>query len=303
LNLKREGGIACQSVLQAEQLVAVVGGFVGFVDEFPYDDGGVDTRFYVLSGTKFVVDTRGHPQIIHNFRRSLCPKCVVKMMKCGGLMYAGVFSGVSDVNGIAKRTRREKFSIAAGTELLLPIDFAPATIEEPQEFMSWHFDEIPIAEEIDLSPPPTKHSEPRASSPQKHVRPSREERDEIAAIRLVDRTKKRRKKDGKEEIPKVKIKKKPGKPPRSQKHMEVVECSLFNLMRSPNVDLMFSLPSLDEAEGEDDELARREEIENDARVGCAFLDKFLVETAPFEPMKVGDPIAEMMSLLNLKDLE
>jgi hypothetical protein len=40
------------------------------------------------------------------------------------MAYPVIYAGVSDVNGIARRTRREKFSIPPHTELLLPLDFA-----------------------------------------------------------------------------------------------------------------------------------------------------------------------------------
>jgi hypothetical protein len=42
--------------MQAEQLIALVGRVVGLIDEFTYENG-VDPKFYVACGTKFVVAT------------------------------------------------------------------------------------------------------------------------------------------------------------------------------------------------------------------------------------------------------
>jgi hypothetical protein len=115
----RGDGLYCQSPLQAEQLIALAGGFVGLIDEFTYENG-VDHRFYVACGTKFVVDTRkSSPQLIHNFRRSLSPNCVLKLVKCAGVAYAAVYAWGSNVNVIARRTRREKFSVPANPESVL----------------------------------------------------------------------------------------------------------------------------------------------------------------------------------------
>jgi hypothetical protein len=289
----KQNGIFCQSQLQPEQIVAVADGFVGLVDEFPYDNG-VDPHFYACCGTKFVLDTRKTaPQLIHNFRRSLSPNCVVKLVKCAGFCYAGVFAGVSDVNGIAKRTRREKFPIPANTELLLPIDFAPATIEEPAEFMSWHFDEIEI-QACDLI------SSPATTSPPKHMRPSRDERDEMAVIRQVDKAKKKKKL--RDDVKICKVKKKPGKPPRAAKTpIEVVESSLFSLIKTANPEpYLFGLPSPeDDALGE---FGRSRDLRGSAafvgEVDCGFLETLLnSEAEPFVPPTADDPIPQMMELV------
>jgi hypothetical protein len=299
-------GVFCQSALQAEQLIALAGGFVGVTDEFTYENG-VDRRFYVACGTKFVVDTRRNPpQLIHNFRRSLSPNCVLKIVKCAGVAYAAIYAGVSDVNGIARRTRREKFSIQPNTELMLPIDFAPATIEEPTEFTNWHFDEIEIQQPEPLSsPPPTKV--PRAPSPPKHSRPSREDRDVVAVIRQVDRVKKQKPKKEKES-PKIKtMKRRPGKPPRSPKHVDIVESSLFSLIRSTTPEpYLFGLPA-----GEDDAFDDVEQnvdgrIDGDGcrEIDCRFLDElFAVEPSGFVPLKVPDPVEQMMKLVDLSGFD
>ncbi|KAK8863848.1 hypothetical protein M9Y10_011539 [Tritrichomonas musculus] len=143
------GSVYCKSVLQPEQLIGVATGFIGLIDEFNYDNGA-DNHFYAICSTtttKYVLDARkAGGQLIHNFRRSLSPNCVVKLFKFSGLTYVGIFAGVSDVNGIARRTRREKFQIQPDTELTLPIDFAPATIEEPSDFMGWHLEDIEFSQ-------------------------------------------------------------------------------------------------------------------------------------------------------------
>jgi hypothetical protein len=299
-------GVFCQSPLQAEQLIALAGGFVGLADEFTYENG-VDHRFYVACGTKFVVDTRKNlPQLIHNFRRSLSPNCVLKIVKCAGAAYAAVYAGVSDVNGIARRTRREKFGIAPNTELLLPIDFAPATIEEPIEFINWHFDEIEVQQPEPLSsPPPSKL--PRAISPPKHSRPSREDRDVVAVIRQVDRVKKQKPRKEKDS-PRVKgSKKRNGKLTRSPKHSDAVESSLFSLIRAVNPEpYLFGLPAVEDDQSDDVEQPVEGKVDGVRcrDVDCGFLDElFAVEPARFTPLKVADPIEEMMKIVDLSGFD
>jgi hypothetical protein len=299
----RGDGIYCQSALQPEQLVAIVAGFVGIADEFTYENG-VDSRFYVVCGTKFVIDThKNAPQLVHNFRRSLSPNCVMKIVRCQGLLYGVVSAGVSDVNGIAKRTRREKLAIAANSELLLPIDFAPATIEEPLEFLNWHFDEVEVQPVDSPSSPPSDKPPPRPPSPPKHQRPSREEREEVAMIQKVDRAKKQRRRP-KEEQSSPRVKKRPAKPPKSPKHVEVAESSLFSLIRSFNPEpYLFSLP----AQGNEDvdRLGAAVDLHQDATacyqdVDCSFLNQLLCEeAAPFVPLRIVDPIQEMLQIVDL----
>ncbi|KAH0795739.1 PHD-finger family protein [Histomonas meleagridis] len=302
----RNGKLYCQSPLQGEQLIAVVEGFVGTIDEFCYDNG-VDHRIYSICGTNLVIDTsKNNPQFIHNFRRSLCPNCVVKLFKCDGVTYVGVFAGISDVNGISKRTRREKFSILPNTELLLPIDFAPATIEEPQQFMNWRFNEIDI-QEPEVMPNNNEKKEEK-SSPQKHTRPSREERDETAAIRQVERNNKKKKKKMESE---VKIKKKPGKPAKplrgvkQQQNNNVLECSLFSMLQSetPRTDL-FEIPN-EEFKQDDMEDVEEFDLETkeplDENVDYSFLNSLNeAQIIPFTPMEICDPVKEMLSIIDMK---
>ena len=308
----KNGGIYCtKEGLQVEQLIGIAGGFVGLVDEYSYDDG-VDSQLYVCCGTKFVLDTRkGSPQFIHNFRRSLSPNCVVKLVKNNGYCYAGIFSGVSDVNGITRRTRREKFAIAGDTELLLPIDFAPATIEEPQEYMGWHFEELEVQQPETMSSPPSQKAPQRvAEQPPKHIRPSREEREEIMVIRQVDRTAKkgRRQKQEKEGKINKQIKRKPGKPPRGPKHhTEAIESSLFTLIRSQNPEpYLFGLPNQDDERYDDMERAREARKDNlisTADIDCSFIDRMLsVETPKVCALMLTDQMAEMQALVNLDGL-
>ena len=238
------GSIYCKTVLQPEQLIGVASGFIGLIDEFNYDNGA-DSHYYAICSTnttKYVLDARKtNGQLIHNFRRSLSPNCVVKLFKFNGLTYVGIFAGVSDVNGIARRTRREKFSIPAETELTLPIDFAPATIEEPSEYMQWHLEDIEFSQGQDGNIPLEKgsssgqfgiqsdkekdhgdrlddskdsnasdsfYSPPGGS--QKYSRPSREERECAAALRQLDRKKKKKKAKEDRDLKKDKMKRKPG---------------------------------------------------------------------------------------------
>jgi hypothetical protein len=67
---------------------------------------------------------------------------------------------------------------------------------------------------------------------------------------------------------------------------------------------MFSLPLLEDGVGEDDERVRQEEIEREAKVDCAFLEKMLpAETRQFEPMKVVNPIVELLNIMDLNMYE
>lgn len=243
------GSIYCKTDLQQEQLIGVASGFIGLIDEFNYDNGA-DSHYYAISSnttTKYVLDARKTGgQLIHNFRRSLSPNCVIKLFKFNGLPYVGIYAGVSDVNGIVRRTRREKFSISADTELTLPVDFAPATIEEPSEFMQWHLEDIEFSQGQEGNIPLEKGSssgqissqsglvinekekdhgehldeskESNASdsfysppgSSQKYSRPSREDRECAAALRQLDRRKKKKKQKEDRDLKKDKMKRKQG---------------------------------------------------------------------------------------------
>lgn len=300
-------GVFSTSVLQPEQLIGVAGGFVGLVDEFCYDNG-VDSQLYVVCATKFVLDTRkGPPQFIHNFRRSLSPNCVVKLVKIGGCLYAGIFAGVSDVNGIARRTRREKFAIPANTELSLPIDFAPATVDEPFDFMGWHFDEIEMKKETSA---PSKVIPPAASTSPKQNRPSREEREELMVMRQYDRSKKGRrpsKSIEKEVKPNKQMKRKPGKPPRNARHhTEAIESSLFSLIQSSNPEpYLFGMPNLEDEsyQGDDEtEIVREADILT-SDVDCSFVDRIIAASVPeVLSLEVPDQVEEMELFVNLDGL-
>ena len=313
----KNGGIYCQSALQQEQLIGFATGLLGLIDEFSYDNGA-DSHFYSVCGTKFVLDARKYgPQLIHNFRRSLCPNCVLKLFKTAGGVFAGIFAGVSDVNGISRRTRREKFALPADVELTLPIDFAPATIEEPIDFMNWHFDDIdlPTAEPPSSPPPQISSSSSSASSknnqreePPKHAsRPSREERDGAAAIRQLERKKKRKQKEEK-----IKNKRKIADNKRARGYSvrhtpEIPEFSLFSMIRQETPDqFLFELQPTEE---EENEMDAEEVIFNDkdifnGEVDTGFLDHLMnAEIRPFIPIKLENPINEMCQFINLKGFE
>lgn len=299
-----DGGVVAQSALQPDQLVGIISGFVGLLDEFDYDNGA-DFRYYVVNGTKFVIDTRktGN-QLVHNIRRSLAPNCVIKFFRYGGFTYSGVFAGVSEVNGISHRTRREKFIIPANTELLLPIDFAPVVIEEPTDYMYWHFEDIesPVQEPLSSPPPPKV---PRPMSPPK--RPSREERDEASFYRQVKKLKKKRK-DFKEKDDDKKGKKKavklPVRPPKQ--HAETIEYSLFDLIRSPNPEpYIFDLP---QSEPENDEINSQIQLRDlqhyNEEIDYGFLDHLLsTPSTIFQSLNISDPVEEMNSLIDLDSLD
>ncbi|OHS96707.1 PHD-finger family protein [Tritrichomonas foetus] len=312
LVLKR-GVLMCQSALQPDQLIGVASGLIGLIEEFCYDNGA-DSHYYAISGTKFVLDARKMgAQLIHNFRRSLSPNCVLKLFKFNGLIYAGIFAGVSDVNGISRRTRREKFALPPDVELTLPLDFAPATIEELSDYMNWHLDDIELSNttEPPSSPPPQQAQfsakSPRASSPPKHVsRPSREERDGAAAMRQLERKKKRKQKEEKEQKLKNKRKLTEAKRTRggSIKHnVDIPDSTLFAMMKQTVPEqYLFKLQPTEEEEIEDEseEIILNEKDIFNGDVDCGFLDDLMnAEIRPFAPIKIENPIDEMCELIQL----
>lgn len=293
----KNGSLYTASALQPEQLIGIANGFVGLVDEFNYDKGS-DYHFYGICGsttTKYVLDARkSGGQILHNFRRSLSSNCMLKFFKFNQYTYVGIFAGVSDVNGIVRRTRRERFPIPADTELTLPIDFAPAANEDPSDFMSWHMEEIESqggdAEATSPLNTSEKDRSERATSSNgysgtslsknsninslstsgmgspgpKHSRPSREERDDAATLRQYERTKKKNKKEEKE-LKKEKLKKKQDKRFKNNnttgnfkggpKSSDVIEPSLFSMINQRIPDLyLFELQPNEEEDNEDERL-------------------------------------------------
>ena len=112
----------------------------------------------------------------------------------------------------------------------------PSEDDDYEDWVEMHFDEIEVQPIEPTSSPPPQKTPPPAQSPPKHTRPSREEREELMVYRQFDRTKKKRgpKQDKEPKAPKP-MKRKPGKPPRGAKsHTEVIESSLFSIIRLEN---------------------------------------------------------------------
>lgn len=134
-------GLYTKVPLKHDQLIYLIPGFVGLVDEFFYDDG-IDRRYHSMVGSKqlLVLDSGEQPQFIDNFRRSLHPNCTIKLIKYKEQYYAGVFTGSCESNVFEARTRKDKITIAENTELTLPIDLPPGDLRDNENY-NWKFEE------------------------------------------------------------------------------------------------------------------------------------------------------------------
>jgi hypothetical protein len=154
-----------------------------------------------------------------------------------------------------------------------------------------------------VEPPSPQPAAPPPSP--KHVRPSREERDELAVIRQVDRVKKTKRKT-KEDRSAARMKRRPGKSPRNPKHVEVAENSLFSLLKAVNPEpYLFSLPAHDEdALDGGPEAAELLQETSPSSVDCSFLNELLCEdVTPFVPLQITDPIREMQEIVDFSGFD
>ena len=127
--------------------------------------------------------------------------------------------------------------------------------------------------------------------------------------RQFDRTKKKRgpKQDKEPKAPKP-MKRKPGKPPRGAKSQtEVIESSLFSIIRLENPEpYLFGLPGQDDEPFDDMDRPAdgyRSHTMKTSDVDCSFIDKLLSVSGPeFVPLHITDQVTEMEALVNLSGL-
>ena len=310
-------GVYNSTQLQPEQLVCIISGFIGLSDEFSYDKG-IENAQMSLFGTKFIVDLTGEPQLAFNFRRSLTPNCFLKFFAFRGEIHVGIFAGIADANGIDNRTRKEKYAVEANSELTLPIDFPPGTMQEPIDYMNWHFDEVEIPQEPPSSPPPAPpvKEAPRRGRPPKD--PSRVDRME------KDKEKEKKKKKAKALKEEKESKGKPGRkrgPRGSNVDFDANDTFMFNLFKTdePGVPYFEVYPTYQEEEedyNEEEEMASKfddqipipddckgvEEtsvIIPDTPVDLSFLDEMKeVGDCSFVHFKVNDPTDEFLCIMH-----
>lgn len=141
-------GVFAKYDMQSDQLIGLVYGLVGDIEEFNYEDG-VNESFYQIYGTRFVLDSRYvSDNILTKFNRSMKGNCVLKLFRANdkeNKLYCGIFiCNCSLRNGW--REDLEIFKVSSGEELTLAIDFIPAKLEDIPKYWQW------INESESLSP-------------------------------------------------------------------------------------------------------------------------------------------------------
>ncbi|EAX91408.1 PHD-finger family protein [Trichomonas vaginalis G3] len=288
-------GVFCKSELQPEQLVCILSGWVGLSDEFNYDRGIELNQFSIFS-SKFIIDIHDRPQIGINFHRSLNPNCIVKLFQSKNNFYVGIFSGISDANGIDSRTRRGKFSIPSMTELTLPIDFPPGTLIEPIDYMSWHFD-------LDAATDPTSSPPPQQDTSLREARRIQRAMKEATKLEKIEKEKEKQalKKKKKKEKEMDKPNKKRLQKEKAQKKEEPEENDsfLFGLFSKPDVG-----PPLIQVYArnneEEQEMEQEEEKEEDQ---IPEISKSTAEMSKLTPKQEKVPVDEISVPVDLSFLD
>ena len=253
-------GVFSKTQLLPEQLICVASGFIGLAQEFNYDNG-IKPIYFSINNTKLVVDISiFENQLISSFRRSLSPNCVIKIIQKDNYKLLGIFSGISDANGIDRRIRREKFSILPQTELFLPIDFCPAYFNDFSQYLSWHFENIEINNE---SNSPITSNLP---SPRSYNKPLRNIKEEKEILPKIEKNKKIK---FKEEI----------KPKKNKKilknNLDVNDKLLFNLFKSDNFNFIpFNISSIEENESNNSFNKLNDIINFNEEIDFSFLNHF-----------------------------
>jgi len=282
-------GVFAKTTLQQEQLICMFSGFLGIINEFCYDSG-VKPYQYAITGTKFLIDTSGKDgSCIHCFRRSFSPNCVTRLIKCENGLFIGVFAGVSDANGVDRRSRREKFALVAQTELFLPFDLPPATLEEPTEYMCWHFDDVEFLAEP--SSPPPQNNTASQRNPIKYLKIPSDNNE------IMRKPKKTKDPNIIKEPKNIKAKRKPG----NYKNLNVSdpnETLLFKMFKVPTVSsFLFSVT--DNPVNDFDSDGELMDSVSDSSLNFSFLDKMDIEgNCEYPGIIIPDAQKEFYSIMN-----
>lgn len=305
-------GVFCKNELQPEQLVCILSGWVGLSDEFNYDNG-IETSQFSIFSSKFIIDTYNIPQIGLSFHRSLNPNCIVKLFQSKNNYYVGIFSGISDANGIDSRTRRGKFAIPANSELTLPIDFPPGTLIEPTDFMAWHFD-VDSVVDPPSSPPPQQDTSLREARRLQRAIKEASKQEKLEKEKEKQALKKKKKKE--QEKKKPNKRKQPKEKPVKKEETEEVEPFVFSLFNKVDtgLPLIRVIPSEEEEAHEeeavheppvlqelpdltpDEEQMKVEEIS--MPVDFSFLDHMRNNgDCSYTPIQIYDPTEEYRNII------
>ena len=134
-NIKNMGLIAMTD-MGPDQFITIVDGFIGDIEEFPYDPK-VDSAYYLINGTRFVLDTTRVPSSpLHSMKRSIFGNCALKLVQIGDAVFCGLFV---TRNYITYLEPNESFNgVKSGAILTLGIDFMPAIIKDNTKWINWH---------------------------------------------------------------------------------------------------------------------------------------------------------------------
>jgi hypothetical protein len=94
-------GIVSAVDLRQDAFVALVEGYVADLEEFTYDDG-VDAAFFQIADTRFVLDIRdAHDPLLLQIERSMLGNVVIRLVRVGRDVKAGLFIGRTPSRDIA----------------------------------------------------------------------------------------------------------------------------------------------------------------------------------------------------------
>lgn len=166
----KTSGLMAMCDLYPDQFVLLVDGLLCDIEEFSYDPK-VDSAYYQIAGTRFVLDATHVPSSpLHLMKRSIYGNCVLKLININDSIKCGLFisknyitmnsnmnynhlstdSSTSDHSNtestFTTRSVKNDFDkhifngVKSGTILTLGIDFLPAILEEKKvsKYLSWH---------------------------------------------------------------------------------------------------------------------------------------------------------------------
>lgn len=156
LRQTKASGLMSMSDLHPDQFVLLVDGLIGDIEEFSYDPK-VNSAYYQITGTRFVLDTTRVPNSpLHKMKRSIYGNCVLKLIsvdesiKCGLFISKNHITINSTLNGhfsldsenvSTSSSESNNFSgVKSGSILTLGIDFLPAVLDEKKitKYLTWH---------------------------------------------------------------------------------------------------------------------------------------------------------------------
>ncbi|OHT06398.1 PHD-finger family protein [Tritrichomonas foetus] len=169
----KNSGLMAMCDLASDQFVAIVDGFIGDLEEFTYDPK-VDSAYYQIHGTRFVLDTTHVPSSpLHTMKRSIYGNCALRLISIGDATLCGLFIARNYLT--YPETNEHFHGVKSGTILTLGIDFLPAVLKDNSKWITWHCNEG----EEEVATVPMRTSRATIEREPKHQKPKKRPKVEI----------------------------------------------------------------------------------------------------------------------------